>query len=79
MSIIKINTNYKDPEAQDLEIVERKGIGHPDTLADALANEVSSAYSRYCLENFGFILHHNIDKFYIIFRKELLIFLISYF
>jgi len=63
--MIQVNVKYKDPESEDIEVVERKGIGHPDTLADALANEVSNAYSRYCLEHFGFVLHHNIDKFYI--------------
>lgn len=44
------------------EVVERKGIGHPDTVADALAENLSVAYSRYTLDNFGAILHHNFDK-----------------
>ena len=44
------------------EIVERKGAGHPDTLADGTAEAVSRAYSGYCLDNFGAILHHNTDK-----------------
>jgi len=30
-----------------VEIVERKGIGHPDTVCDALAEELSRAYSKY--------------------------------
>ncbi|GAA1616891.1 methionine adenosyltransferase [Kribbella sancticallisti] len=45
-----------------LEIVERKGAGHPDTLADGLAEAVSVAYSQRCLERYGLILHHNSDK-----------------
>ncbi len=45
-----------------LEIVERKGIGHPDTICDALAEEFSRALCRFYLERFGFILHHNVDK-----------------
>lgn len=45
-----------------VEIVERKGIGHPDTLCDALAEELSRALSRFYIERFGFILHHNVDK-----------------
>jgi S-adenosylmethionine synthetase len=45
-----------------LSIVERKGHGHPDTLADHLAERLSVAYSRYTLEAFGAILHHNFDK-----------------
>ena len=44
------------------EFVERKGIGHPDTLADALAEELSMKYSNYTLRNFGVVLHHNFDK-----------------
>jgi S-adenosylmethionine synthetase len=42
--------------------VERKGWGHPDTLADHLAERLSRAYSRYSLQEFGIILHHNFDK-----------------
>lgn len=44
------------------EIVERKGIGHPDTICDALAESVSAALSSFYLERFGAILHHNVDK-----------------
>ena len=44
------------------EVVERKGLGHPDTICDALAEEVSLGLSRYYLERFGLILHHNVDK-----------------
>lgn len=45
-----------------VEIVERKGLGHPDTLCDRIAEELSIAFSRYYLERFGRVLHHNIDK-----------------
>jgi len=33
----------------EVEVVERKGIGHPDTIADALAESLSVAYARYTL------------------------------
>lgn len=46
----------------ETEVVERKGIGHPDTIADALAENLSVVYSRYTLDNFGAILHHSFDK-----------------
>jgi len=65
MKNLIVTKDYKDPSLLPVEVVERKGVGHPDSLADALANEVSIAYSRYCLEHFGFILHHNVDKLYI--------------
>jgi S-adenosylmethionine synthetase len=43
-------------------LLERKGFGHPDTLADHLAEELSRAYSRWTLETCGAVLHHNFDK-----------------
>jgi S-adenosylmethionine synthetase len=51
-----------DASARDFEIVERKGAGHPDTLCDALAEHFSVALSRFYLERFDLILHHNVDK-----------------
>jgi len=46
----------------EVEIVERKGKGHPDSLIDGASEAVSLGLSRYYLENFGAILHHNVDK-----------------
>ncbi|MFQ5847924.1 MAG: methionine adenosyltransferase [Candidatus Methylomirabilales bacterium] len=46
----------------DVEIVERKGLGHPDTICDAVMERVSQALSRAYMERFGGILHHNCDK-----------------
>lgn len=65
MKFLIVNQDYQDPSVFPIEIVERKGVGHPDSLADALANEVSVAFCRHCLDHFGFILHHNVDKLYI--------------
>lgn len=45
-----------------LSIVECKGMGHPDTMADHLSESLSRAYSAYTLERFGAVLHHNFDK-----------------
>jgi S-adenosylmethionine synthetase len=53
------------PAEAPIEMVERKGLGHPDTLADALAERMSVAYSQYCSEQFGAVLHHNLDKVYL--------------
>ena len=44
------------------EVVERKGLGHPDTICDHLSEELSRALARYYLDNFGSVLHHNVDK-----------------
>ena len=45
-----------------VEIVERKGIGHPDSLCDGIAERISVEYSRWCRDNLGTLLHHNFDK-----------------
>jgi S-adenosylmethionine synthetase len=51
-------------EAADetIEIVERKGLGHPDTICDALAENLSRNLCREYRSRFGEILHHNVDK-----------------
>ncbi len=49
-------------EEQRIEVVERKGLGHPDTICDSIMNEVSVKLSEEYLAKFGTILHHNIDK-----------------
>lgn len=46
----------------DYEVVERKGVGHPDTLCDTLAEKISQTYSQYCLDHYGIILRHMVDK-----------------
>lgn len=45
-----------------MEVVERKGLGHPDTICDAIADTVSVQLSRLYLERVGEVLHHNLDK-----------------
>ena len=45
-----------------VEIVERKGIGHPDSLCDGIAERISVEYTRWCQENLDVCLHHNFDK-----------------
>lgn len=45
-----------------IEVVERKGIGHPDSVADALAEEVSKALCKMYIKEIGHVLHHNTDE-----------------
>ena len=47
---------------QRIEIVERKGIGHPDYICDAVMDGISVALSREYIKTFGDIMHHNVDK-----------------
>jgi S-adenosylmethionine synthetase len=55
--------SYRRPSAdQRVEVVERKGIGHPDTICDSICNEISVELCEEYLKRFGAILHHNIDK-----------------
>jgi len=49
-------------EQQGIEFVERKGIGHPDSIADGLAESVSRALCKMYKERYGRILHHNTDE-----------------
>lgn len=49
-------------EKRRVEIVERKGIGHPDSICDAIMERVSVELCKEYLKKFGVILHHNIDK-----------------
>ena len=60
--LVSVDLTDRFVDEYQFDIVERKGIGHPDSLADGLAEELSRAYSRMCLAEFGAILHHNTDK-----------------
>jgi S-adenosylmethionine synthetase len=52
-----------DPvKSRKTELVERKGIGHPDSISDGIAESVSRALSREYREMFGKVLHHNTDE-----------------
>jgi S-adenosylmethionine synthetase len=50
------------PDERPVEIVERKGTGHPDTICDLVSERFSVTLSNHYLENYGLILHHNVDK-----------------
>jgi len=52
------------------EVVERKGLGHPDTLADGISEAISRSISQFYLDEFGQILHHNVDKVLIVAGKS---------
>lgn len=60
-TFIYINKKENIDDTQ-FEVVETKGKGHPDNICDTLAEKISINYSKYCLENYGVILRHMIDK-----------------
>ncbi len=52
----------KPLEKQQVELVERKGIGHPDSICDGVAESVSRGLCREYIKRFGGIMHHNTDQ-----------------
>lgn len=64
--MITLNKHVASP----FEVVERKGIGHPDTLADGISEAISRSLCRSYLDEYGQILHHNVDKVLIIAGKS---------
>ncbi len=60
---IKVEELFQTPiEKQRIELVERKGIGHPDSISDGLAEAVSRALCREYSSKCGTVLHHNTDE-----------------
>ena len=62
MQLILRTLERVPPGASPVEIVERKGPGHPDSICDGIAEHVCVRLCQYYLERFGVILHHNVDK-----------------
>jgi len=63
MANISVNAVSQTPvEEQPIEICERKGVGHPDSICDSVMDRISVALSEEYLKRYGTILHHNIDK-----------------
>ncbi|MDI6689470.1 MAG: methionine adenosyltransferase [Actinomycetota bacterium] len=63
MRNILIESMKETPVSEhQVEIVERKGIGHPDYICDAVMEEISIALSWEYVKRFGNIMHHNVDK-----------------
>lgn len=61
-NIVVAQANGTWIEDRPVEIVERKGIGHPDSLCDGIAERISVEYTKWCIEHLGAPLHHNFDK-----------------
>ncbi len=61
-NIVVETLHFQSVSDMRVELVERKGLGHPDYIADSASEEASRALSRFYLKEFGTILHHNLDK-----------------
>jgi len=63
MPNISVNVLNQTPvQDQPIEICERKGLGHPDSICDAMMDRISVALCEEYLKRFGRIMHHNTDK-----------------
>ncbi len=61
-NIIVEDLKQRPLEKQRIEIVERKGLGHPDYICDAIMDKISVRLSKEYMKKTGTILHHNVDK-----------------
>uniref|UniRef100_UPI000ABB2C6C methionine adenosyltransferase n=1 Tax=Nocardiopsis alborubida TaxID=146802 RepID=UPI000ABB2C6C len=59
---ITCNESLNPSTDSGFNVVERKGIGHPDSLADLIAEEFSRRYSLHGLDRFGAVPNHWVDK-----------------
>ena len=65
--MILVNALKTKPlEEQPLELVERKGRGHPDTITDSIVDAISIALNREFLSRWNGILHYNLDKGFLV-------------
>jgi S-adenosylmethionine synthetase len=49
-------------EDEAVEIVERKGLGHPDSICDGIAEHVCERLAQEYLDRVGKVLHYNTDE-----------------
>lgn len=57
-----IESSRIPPADEAMEIVERKGLGHPDTICDAVMESVAVELAQAYLKTCGRVLHFNADK-----------------
>ena len=62
MKISHTETEDDPVKNREVELVERKGLGHPDSICDGIAEKISRELSKEYRERFGHILHHNTDE-----------------
>lgn len=59
---MKLSITNRSPYAPSVEFVERKGVGHPDTICDHLAEELARELASEYLAHTGAVQHFNVDK-----------------
>jgi S-adenosylmethionine synthetase len=59
---MNLSITHRPPYAPPIEFVERKGLGHPDTICDRLADELAQLLATEYLANTGMVQPFNVDK-----------------
>jgi S-adenosylmethionine synthetase len=59
---MNLSLTKRAPYAPKLEFVERKGLGHPDTICDHLAEQLARQLARDYELHTGAVRHFNVDK-----------------
>ena len=59
---MNLSITHRSPYAPPIEFVERKGVGHPDTVCDRLAEELSQLLAVQYLDHTGMVQPFNVDK-----------------
>ena len=62
MNLVITEVPWPRMDERPTEMVERKGLEHPDTICDNVAECFSRSLCKFYLEHAGRILHHNVDK-----------------
>ena len=59
---MNLSVTHRTAYAPPVEFVERKGVGHPDTICDALADDLARKLATEYLAHTGRVQHFNVDK-----------------
>ena len=59
---MRTSLTQRSPYAPEVEFVERKGLGHPDTICDRLAEELACHLATEYIKHTGAVRHFNVDK-----------------
>ncbi len=59
---MNLTVTKRAPYDPPIEFVERKGLGHPDTICDRLAEELARQLARDYEKHTGAVRHFNVDK-----------------
>lgn len=62
LTAVDLTIAHRGAYAPTIEFVERKGVGHPDTICDAMADNLARRLATSYIEHTGAVQHFNVDK-----------------